>query len=190
MILYAGFLLFYFVPWNFQQVDEAAELEIFLKQRGNIHSLDELSIGLTGLFAFSFVICSLISVYKIAALVYTSNWNSIYVACYLFTLVVSVMLSLARHEKFQRSMLNSLSFSRTVLDSITICLYIAQIVCSLARGGVLYEILCTSKSSFAIKDTKLKTTYATIIDVNIFLVKFWCFFSVVYGGIYYDEVRV
>ena len=171
-------------------IDEAAALEKFLKQRGNIHSLDELSIGLTGLFAFSFVFCSLISVYKIAVLVYASNRNSKYVAYYLCTLVVSVMLSLACHEKLQRSMLNSLSFSRTVLDSITICLYIAQIVCSLARGGVLYEILRASKSSFGIKGTKSKTAFATIFDINIFLLNFWCCCSVLYGGMYYDEVRV
>ena len=191
-ILYAGFLLLYFVPWNFQQADEAVEMDKSMKQMGNVYSLDELSIAFTELFAYIWIVCSIISVYKFSALIFASNSNSQYkyVEYYLFTLVVSVVLSLARHEKYQLIIRNALSLTRTVQESVTICLYIVQIVCSLARGGILHEILCASKSSLGNNGSKLKTSYTTILDAHIFLTSFWCFLSVFYGGLYYDEVRV
>jgi len=190
LVIYAVFLLFYFVPWNFKQVDEAEELEKFLKQRGNIHSLDELSIGLTGLFAFSFVICSLISVYKIAALIFASNLHSKNVADYCCTLVLSVVLSLACHEKSLLSIQNTINVSRTVSGCISLCLCFAQVACSFTRGAILYQILDTSKHVRATNDTMLKTVYATIRDINIFVTSFWWFCSVFYGVVYYNEVRI
>lgn len=100
------------------------------------------------------------------------------------------MLSLACHEKFQLSMQNSVYVSRAAFGNITLGLYFAQMACSFTRGAILYQVLDTSKPARATNDTKLKTVYATMCDVNIFVTSFWWIFSVLYGVLYYYEVRV
>lgn len=189
MGFYAGFLLFYFVPWNLKNADQASALEDTLRENyGTINSLDELGIALTQLSSVACAIFSLISVYKCGVVIFASQRQTVNIWLYPLAVILSIGVSLLAHERYYHNMLHS-------MDSIYL---FAQPLLALFRGFIFYKIVY-AQAKLKIKSDEEKTVSVTakgttsVVSMlrNLFsksgFVLYWVMYIFV-GSFFYNEM--
>jgi len=190
MGFYAGFLLFYFVPWNLKNADEAASLEDTLRENyGTINALDELGISLTMLSSIACALFSLIAVYKCGIVICASSRHTTNIWLYPLSVILSVALAVVSHDKYYHNMFHS-------MDSIYL---FAQPLLALLRGAIFYKILYTQAKQ-KIKAGEEKSTKLASVGVkpsvfsmitNITSKTGFVFYWIVYtfvGSFFYNEM--